>query len=142
LLPRERALLGRARELLKPDELTGPDVRALFEKMPRFSDEEFGRIDVDELAALYPDLAPALRALVVEEPRLLLGVTDGERELRNRVAHIKEEEKERLFQQLKRAAGTAEEEMATRRFLRLREELRALRLPPVVLPRAASAAID
>lgn len=142
LLLRERALLARARELLKPDELTDPDVRALFEKMLRFSDEEFSRIDVDELAALYPDLAPALRALVVEEPRLLMGVTDGERELRNRVAHIKEEEKDRLFQQLKRAVGTDEEEMATRRFLRLREELRALRLPAAAMPPAASAAVN
>jgi DNA primase len=127
LLLRERALLGRARELLKPDELTDPDIRGLFEKMLRFSDEEFRTIDVEELCSLYPDLAPALRALVVEEPRLLLGVTDGERELRNRVAHIKEEEKARLFQQLKRCVGTPEEEMAARRFFRLRQELKELR---------------
>jgi DNA primase len=127
LLLRERALLGRARELLRPDELTDPEVRALFEKMLRFSDAEFQGLDVDELAALYPGLAPALRALVVEEPRLLLGVTDPERELRNRVALIKEEEKQRLFHELKRAVGTPEEELAARRYLRLRQELQHLR---------------
>lgn len=127
LLLRERALLGRARELLRPDELTDPEVRALFEKMLRFNDDEFRAVDVEELASLYPDLAPALRALVVDEPRLLLGVTNPERELRNRVALIKEEEKQRLFHELKRAAGTPEEELAARRYLRLREELRELR---------------
>ena len=129
LLLKERALLGRARELLRPDELSDPDVRALFEKMLRFSDAEFRGVDIEELATLYPELAPALRGLAVEEPMLLRGVTDAELELRNRVAGIKEEEKDRLLQQLKRASGTEEEELATRRYLRLRDELRALRTP-------------
>jgi DNA primase len=141
LLLKERALLGRARELLRPDELTDPDVRALCEKMLRFSDEEFRSVDLDELAQLYPDLAPALRGMAVEEPRLLLGVTDAELELRNRVAGIKEEEKERLLQQLRRASGTEQEELATHRFVRLSKELRALRTPtPPAAPPAGGAA--
>ena len=59
--------------------------------------------------------------------------------LRNEIARIKEGQKELLLQHLKRALGTPEEELAARRYLRLRNELRDLRVAPVAAPAEAPA---
>jgi DNA primase len=139
LLLGERELIGRARELLRPDDLSDPAIRSLFETMLRFTDAEFRELDLDELTALHPELAEPLRALLVEEPLALRSLAGKDKDwaLRDYVARIKEEEKERLFQHLKRVAGTPEEDLAVRRFVRMRDDLRDLRMPEAGAPALA-----
>jgi hypothetical protein len=132
LLLRERALMPLARELLRPDDLSDPPLRDLYERLLRLEPEQFAALEAGELARLFPELEAPLRALLVDEPRSLRlmdsegrpALGDGQASLRAEIARIKEAEKERLFQHLKRALGTAEEELAARRYLRLRNELR------------------
>ncbi len=132
LLLRQRGLLPLARELLRPEDLSDPPLRALYDKLLRLEPGQFSALETGELGALFPELEVPLRALLVDEPSSLRltdregrpALGDGQATLRAEIARIKETEKERLFQHLKRALGTAEEELAARRYLRLRNELR------------------
>jgi len=132
LLLRQRGLMPLARELLRPEDLSDPHMRALYDGLLRLAPEQFSALDTGEMARVFPELEAPLRALLVDEPSSLRltdregrpALGDGQATLRAEIARIKEAEKERLFQHLKRALGTAEEELAARRYLRLRNELR------------------
>ena len=134
LLLRQRTLMPLARDLLHPDDLSDPQLRTLYETLLRLEPGQFAALDVSQLGQQFPQLEVPLRALFVDEP-LALRLTDREgrpairspeSELRAQIAYVKEQEKERLFQHLKRALGTADEDLAMRRYLRLRNELRQL----------------
>ena len=132
LLLRQRGLLPLARELLRPEDLSDPPLRELYDKLLRLEPEQFAALETAELGRVFPELEAPLRALLVDEPSSLRltdregrpALADGQATLRAEIARIKEAEKEHLFQHLKRALGTAEEELAARRYLRLRNELR------------------
>ena len=139
LLLRQRGLMPLARELLRPEDLNDPQLRALYDKLLRLDPEQFAGLDPADLGQLFPELEAPLRALLVDES-IHLRLTDREGKpamedppaaLRNEIARIKEGQKELLLQHLKRALGTPEEELAARRYLRLRNELRDLRVAPV-----------
>ncbi len=147
LLLRQRGLMPMARELLRPEDLSDPQLRSLYDKLLRLDPEQFAALDPAELGRLFPELEAPLRGLLVDEP-IHLRLTDREGKpamedpqasLRNEIARIKEAEKDLLLQHLKRALGTPEEEWAARRYLRLRNELRDLRMGPAAVPDAAPA---
>jgi DNA primase len=132
LLLRQRGLLPVARQLLLPEDLSDVPLRTLYETLLRLTPEQVASLDPAELAESFPGIEAPLRALLVDEPihvRLTdreghPALADAEAALRAEIARVKEAEKDRLFQHLRRALGTPEEEMAVRRFLRLRTELR------------------
>jgi DNA primase len=134
LLLRTRSLMPLARELLKPDDLSDPQSRLLYDTLLRLEPDQFSALDVTQLGQQFPELEAPLRALLVDEPRSLrlndsegkAAIVSPEHELRAQIAYVKEQEKERLFQTFKRAIGTPEEEITQRRYLRLRNELREM----------------
>lgn len=129
LLLNERKLIAKARELLKPEEFAEPELRQLYDKILRLGDEEFQQLDPQEMGELYPDVAPSIREVLME------GLHDGppgsrEGELQYEIALIKNALKQQLFLKLKQVTGKEEEELALRRYTKVREELRALKSIP------------
>ena len=131
ILLQERALIGKARELLKPGELAEPDLQRLYGKILALGDEEFQQLAPEEMAELYPDVAAAIRALIMEGELPLRAGVRHDADIQYEIALIKEALKDELFLKLKQAAGTAEEEMVLRRFMKVRDELRAMKSVPV-----------
>lgn len=130
LLLQERGLLARARSMLRPEEFTEPALRSLLERMLGFSDGEFVQVSVEELMEWYPDLAPVIRGLLVEEPVHLTAVTESAdfgRQLESELFSIKEELKEQLFRKLRTLIGTPEEEGELSRYRELTREMSGMK---------------
>ncbi len=130
LLLQERGLLTHARSMLRPEEFTEPALRSLLERMLGFSDGEFVQVSVEELMEWYPELAPVIRALLVEEPVHLTAVTDTAdfgRQLESELVSIKEELKEQLFRKLRTLTGTPQEEAELSRYRELTRELSGMK---------------
>lgn len=135
LLLHRRSLLPLARDLLRPEDLGDAALRGLYDALLRLEPEQLAALDPLKLGDQFPELEAPVRALLVDEP-IHLRLTDREGRpaledpqaaLRAEIACIKEAEKARLLLHLKRALGTPEEELAARRYLRLRNELRELK---------------
>jgi len=124
------------RELLQPEDLSDPQSRLLYDTLLRLEPGQFAAADLAQLGEQFPQLDAPLRALLIEEPRSVrlndsegkAAIVSPERELRAQIAYVKEQEKERLLQHLKRALGSEEEELAMRRYLRLRNDLRTMQV--------------
>ena len=127
ILLQERSLIAKARELLKPEELPDPDMRRLFEKILRLGDHEFQQVNPEEMAELYPEVASTIRALLMEGLHALAEQGGHEAEMQYEIALIKEALKNQLFLKLKQVAGQPDEEMALRRYTKVREELRTMK---------------
>jgi len=130
ILLRERQLIGKARELLQPGELSEPRLRKVFERMLQLSDEEFAQIEPEEMLDLYPDMAPDLRELLMDSSPVLQAIQKNEANLQYEIALIKEAQKEILFRKFKEAQGTEGEELSLRRYMKVRDELRILKSVP------------
>jgi DNA primase len=136
LLLRQRTLMPICRELLQPEDLSDPQSRLLYDTLLRLEPGQFAAADLAQLGEQFPQLDAPLRALLIEEPRSVrlndsegkAAIVSPERELRAQIAYVKEQEKERLLQHLKRALGSEEEELAMRRYLRLRNDLRTMQV--------------
>ena len=130
LLLQERGLLTHARSMLNPEEFSEPVLRSLLERIMGFSDGEFAQVGVEELMEWYPELAPIIRALLVEEPVHLTAVTDTAeyvRALDSELFSIKQELKEQLFRKLHTLTGSPEEEGELSRYRELSSELSRLK---------------
>jgi DNA primase len=123
LLLEQRGLLPKARTLLRPEELSDPALRGLLERLLGFGDEEFAQLEPDTLMERVPELAPTVRALLLDDPLHGTAVAECGRQLENEVLCIKEELKDALFRKFKAVAGSPEEELALRRYLTVRDEL-------------------
>ena len=131
ILLKEPRLLPIAREMMNPDDLTHPPLRLLFQKMLALDDREFAMLSPEEMADLYPDVAAAIRHLLLKESHGLRAMGDNrETALRYEITLIKEAHKERLKHQASRARGTDQEEFAARRYAQVSKELRALKSLP------------
>lgn len=119
----ERSLLGVARELVRPEELSDDRMRALYERLLKLGDAEFAALEAEELLGLLPRHAAEVRGLLVDSPLHDRDVADWERALLGEAARIKHERKARLVQRLKRHAGTPQEEVLLQELMTLRREL-------------------
>jgi len=147
LLLREPALLPMARAALPPEHLSDPALRRLYEKLLRFAPEELSQTSPEELGDLLPDVAPTLRSLLVEGSVHVNAVGDVRRQVFYEALTIMHGEKARLWRQFQQAAGTDQEELAARRYFKVRDRLKGVRscrdvevtLPPDLLPTASPA---
>ena len=130
VLMHQPALTAKARELLRPEELTDADLCRLYRKMLSLTDEELAQADAEQLAERLPEVAAVIRALIVETPRRVEASQFGELHLQYEVALIKTAHRDELLRKLKEAAGTAEEELALRRYTKVRNELQAMKSVP------------
>jgi DNA primase len=130
ILLRERSLLGKARELLQPAELSDPEASRLYKTILGMGDEAFQQTDAEELATLNPEVAGMLRSLIVETPLGVRAMVQCNSDLQYEIALIKEALKTHLFRKLKQVTGSAEEELALRRYMKVRDELRAMKSVP------------
>lgn len=126
-LLRERALLAHVRSLVAPEELTDPQVRQIFEKLLRLTDDEFTALADEELLWMFPDLAPQLQAFLLDEPVMLLDILDYRRSLLNEVAEIKKALNKRLRDHLRKVTGTPDEAAALLRAKELSEQIAQLK---------------
>lgn len=129
ILLEERTLIGRARELLKPDELADPELQRLYDRILCLGDAEFQQLAPEEMAELYPEVAPAVRGLLLEDlheapPEIRAAKMQYE------IALIKEALKHQLQLEFKRLAGQPGGESALRRFTKVRDELKAMKSVP------------
>jgi DNA primase len=131
LLLQQPDLLGEVRRLLRPEELSDPALRGMLERLLGFSDEEYRQVSPAELMDWFPELAPTVRALMMDDPVHRDAIVDCGRELRRQILSIKDALKEELFAHLRAVAGSAEEEPAMERLRQLRRELSGLREPRV-----------
>jgi DNA primase len=128
LLLEQRGLLSRARQMLRPENLADPALRTLLERLLQFSDDEFAQIDPAMLMERHPDVAPVVRALLLDEQLHLRAVGDQEAQFQDEVADLKKELKDDLWRRFRAAVGTPEEELALRRYKKLRDELTSLKV--------------
>jgi len=127
LLLEQPALLGQARALLRPADLSEQPLRRLLERLLDFSDEEFAQVQPGQLMELFPELAGTVRTLLLEESLFATAVSDPARQLENEILCLKEELKNELFRRFKTLAGSPEEEPALRQYQVLRDELVRMR---------------
>lgn len=130
LLLEEPALLAPAREMLQPSDMTDPESRTLLERLYGFADEEYARMNPGRMEEMFPELAPAIRGLLLEEPLHQSAISkdpDWRREMESEILCIKESLKDELFRQLKSLEGSPEQGEALSRFFILRDELRHLK---------------
>lgn len=127
ILLQERALIGKARELLQPEELAEPELRRLYGKILALGDEEFQQLAPQEMAELHPDVAAVIRPLIMEGAPPLKPGEGHDAEIQYQIALIKEALKDELFLKFKQVAGTSEEEPVLRRFMKVRDELRVMK---------------
>ena len=126
-LLRKRELLGHVRGLVLPEELTDPEVRQVFEKLLRLTDEEFQALSDEELLWMFPDLAPQLQALLLDEPVTMSNIFDYHRALLQDVAEIKKALNKRLREHLRKVTGTPDEGGALQRVKALSDQIAGLR---------------
>jgi len=123
LLLEQRKLLGQARTLLRPDDLGDPALRTLLERVLKFSDVEFEEVRPEALMDWFPELASTVRSLLMDEPLHDAAVSDYARQMEAEIVCIKEELKDELFRKFKALVGSPEEELALRRYKKVRDEL-------------------
>lgn len=109
LLLLERHLITLARDMMDPKHLQVEPMRRLFEKMLRLTDEEVRQVTPEELMDLWPEQAPTIRELLVEETYHQRAVMDTEQELRYEMVRIKEEMKVDLMRKLKALTAQVQE---------------------------------
>ncbi|MDH4248180.1 MAG: hypothetical protein OEW39_10215, partial [Deltaproteobacteria bacterium] len=105
LLLQERRLVTLARELLDPALLEDAVLRRLFEKLLRLTEEDLQQVGADELMELWPEQAPLMRSLLVEEGMRLQHTDEPETVLRYEVLRIREQVKDGLMQQFRRQSS-------------------------------------
>ncbi len=130
ILLQQPTLLGKARELLQPGEMEQTALRSLYEEILALGDETFAALAADSLVEQCGAAAPALRSLLVENTVWFRALSCSEADLICEMAFIKEAHKNRLWRELKQVADTEEEELALRRYFRVRDELRAMKSIP------------
>ena len=130
ILLKERHLLTTARELLNPEDISYPPLQALYKKMLALTDAEYKHLAPTEMADLYPDVAPAIRHLLLKESHGMKALGDAVTVLQYEITLVKEAHKEQLKHQLRRAKGSEEEEFIARRFVQLSNEIRTLKSLP------------
>lgn len=112
-----------------------PDLRALLEQMLALPDEELRQLAPEGLMEKIPDLAPTIRALMMDHSLHIRAWGDLGRQMESDILSIKEDLKNQLFQKMKQTIASladqnsshlSEEEVAAMRELRnAREPLNA-----------------
>ncbi|MCH9045098.1 MAG: DNA primase [SAR324 cluster bacterium] len=106
ILLEERGLVAQVRQQLRPEELMEPDLRALLEHMLALPDEELRQLAPEGLMEKIPDLAPTIRALMMDHSLHVRAWGDLGRQMESDILSIKEDLKNQLFQKLKQTIAT------------------------------------
>ena len=90
-------------------------------------------MNAEQLAERLPDVAPVIRVLVMETPRRFEALRHGaeipqfESALQYEIAMIKESYKDTLWREAKQATGSEQEQLALRRYFKVRDQLCAMK---------------
>ncbi|MCZ6645045.1 MAG: DNA primase [SAR324 cluster bacterium] len=133
ILMHQPGLTAMAKELLRPEELADADLRRLLERLLSLTDQELEGMNAEQLAERLPDVAPVIRVLVMETPRRFEALRRGaeipqfESALQYEIAMIKESYKDTLWREAKQATGSEQEQLALRRYFKVRDQLCAMK---------------